>query len=403
MTPRIRRARRSDLDALVRVHTSAYPTAGDAGARRAAFQRNRYGTLADVWVADVGGVVVGHALLHRARAWFGGALVDVGAIAAVGVAPEARGLGVGTALVEALHARAHARGDALTMLYAFRAGYYARFGYAASRPALRMCLSPRALPRGPRGLVRALGAADAPAMASVHGELARRMTGAFQRDARLFRRLLAARGRHALGLARDRGGRRLSGYVTFFLEQAEQHAETRLHVEELLAVDDASRRHLLAALSAMRDQVRELELEIALDDPLWFELEDPDRERAGTDLVEHTLGGVVGGPMVRIAEPARALEARGYLRDGSFALSVAHDGRAQVLTVDVRGGVARVTERRAARAAVHVDRVTLAALVFGGLRVSEAARLGRVEGPRAGIAAADGVLALPAPVPIDKF
>ena len=70
----LRKARKADLDALVRIHTAAYPDDRDAAARRRGFERTGMGTFADTHVAVLDGEVAGHAFLRRSRAFFGSAI-----------------------------------------------------------------------------------------------------------------------------------------------------------------------------------------------------------------------------------------------------------------------------------------------------------------------------------------
>ena len=89
---------------------------------------------------------VAHAFLFRLKAWFGGMEVQVGGVATVGVAPEARRKGHGTALLTRVHEVARARGDAATVLYPFRQAFYSRFGYATTSPYRRLRLHPASIP-----------------------------------------------------------------------------------------------------------------------------------------------------------------------------------------------------------------------------------------------------------------
>src|SRR5262245_50331513 len=129
---RFRKAKEEDLDRLVDIHLAAYPDPRSVAARQRNFTHNPFGGLEHLIVAEAAGSIVGHAFLFPFRAWFGGRLVKMGGVASVGVAPEARGRGVATALMTQLHVLSDRRGDALTMLYAFRHGFYARLGYTTT-------------------------------------------------------------------------------------------------------------------------------------------------------------------------------------------------------------------------------------------------------------------------------
>jgi hypothetical protein len=153
----------------------------------------------------------------------------------------------------------------------------------------------------------------------------------------------------------------------------------------------------LGALGRMRDQVTTIELEVAEDDPLELALVDSDRQRFGDDDVEHELGRIVGGPLVRITDVEKAIVARGYLGDGIFTINV-DDQRVGVV---VKGGRATLGKPRGP--AVIVTRATLAALLFGGLGLRQAVTLGLAEVESKALARIDSVLRLPPVVPFDPF
>ena len=98
----IRPGAESDLDRIVEIHTCCYPDDRSAAKRRLRFVQNPLGGLEDLRVAEVDGRIVGHGFGFRMQGWFGGAQVPLVGIASVGVAPEARGRGVGRALVGGL-------------------------------------------------------------------------------------------------------------------------------------------------------------------------------------------------------------------------------------------------------------------------------------------------------------
>jgi predicted acetyltransferase len=157
---------------------------------------------------------------------------------------------------------------------------------------------------------------------------------------------------------------------------------------------------LLGAVSAQRDQVVEVELELDANDPLDRALVDADRARFGDAEVEHALGTVVGGPMVRLVDVARALAHRGYLTDGAIDLAI--EGRPP-LHFAVSDGKARLTFPRHAKAPLAIGRAALGAVLYGGLRPSEAARIGWAQGDDATLARADALFASPPFFALDAY
>lgn len=401
VTLRCRTAQEADLDRLVDIHLAAYPDDRDAAARKRNFTANVFGELGDVVVVERAGDIVGHGRLFPMTSWFGGRKVRVGGIASVAVAPEARGRGVAGALLDELHARARSRGDAVTLLYAFKQAFYARHGYAPTSTRKRLALSPASVPASFREAARALvGRAtgeDRAGIEKAYVRAASRCTGWLLRSTRHWERLLARERRQVLVARR---GKKLVGYVAFEIVQPEAHAETRLVVEELVADDAEGRRALWGALGAMRDQVAEIDVEVADDDPIAFALLDADRRRHGTEAVEHVLGEIVVGPMVRLVDPARAVIARGYAGpSASFDLALAEGLR---LGVAIAGGKAELVKPKG-RAVVETSTSTLAALLYGGLRLEGAVSLGLAAASPDVVSRVSPALALAPVFPVDPF
>lgn len=404
MTLRFRTAKEADLDRLVDIHLVAYPDDRDGAARRRNFTANVFGTLGDVVVVEEAGRLVGHARLFRMKSWFGGRPVKVGGIASVAVAPESRGRGIATALLEELHARSLARGDAVTKLYAFKQGYYARLGYAATSTRKRLSFDPASLPDAYRALarrmVRGVTGDDRAGVERAYARSATRQSGWLARSPRLWDRLWSRERRQVLVAARGPRLDRIFGYVAFELQQAEPHGETRLSVEELAADDAEARRALWGALGALRDQVAEVDVEVAADDPIEHALVDGDRRRYGTQAVEHALGEIVAGPMVRVHAPARAIAARGYGAAGAFTLDV--DGTRFGVRVSA-SGKAEVGPPRPRDAAVRTTSRGLAALLYGGLPLAGAVALGVADAEADVVARVAPVLAIAPVFPVDPF
>lgn len=83
-------------------------------------------------VAEVGGVVVGHALVSRVEARIDGRRIEVMALAPVCVRPTHRRRGIGTRLVEAAIGRA-ADAGAEAVIVRGDADFHGRFGFSEGR------------------------------------------------------------------------------------------------------------------------------------------------------------------------------------------------------------------------------------------------------------------------------
>ena len=419
---RFRAATFDDLERVLEIHLTAFPDERTAEVRRRNFTANRFGSLDDLVVAERGDEIVGQAFLFPLEAWFGRRATKIGAIASLAIAAEARGQGIGTALLHHLHVASDVRGDALTMLYAFRQRFYARQGYGSSSSRRRLMIDPASIPTSwralARGRVRRARGEDKDAIRAAYERAAIKTSGWLTRSETFWERHLARERRHFLVAdrpAREGGG--MSGYVAFELTQDEPHAATTLTVDEIAADDDTTRLALLGALAAMRDQVVELELEVDANDPIEHALVDSDGRRFGNGAVEHDLGLVVGGPMVRVEDVTRAIEARGYAADGTLDV-VVHaggersergvaegDGAADEIAVSVRvgDGRAEVSAARGAAGALRTTKAGLASLLYGALRPSDAVRMGLADADARTLARADGIFAMAAVAPVDPF
>jgi predicted acetyltransferase len=301
----------------------------------------------------------------------------------------------------ALHAEALGRGDALTVLYPFRQGFYSRLGYATVSRQRVITVHPRAIPTEWRdaapGTVRRATGGDRRDILRVYRAAAATGTGFVTRPARAWEEDLLDERRHWLVL--DSGGT-VGGYVALRVHQSEPHARVHAEVLELVAPEDASRRRLLAAIGALGDQVGDLTMTQADDDPLDWAFTDGDRDRAGTAAIEHSQGVVNTGPMLRLADCAAALLARGYTTDGAVQLSI---DDAPPFSLEVRGGVAKAVPA-AGGPCLAMKSTTLASVAFGGLRLEDAARIGWVDRSQpALLREAAHLLRLPAFFTLDVF
>jgi len=319
------------------------------------------------------------------------------------VAVAYRGHGIGGALLDAIHEEARASEAAFTLLYPFRQGYYARFGYAPLARQRVLTISPRAIPTGWKmargGRVRRATGGDRSEIMRVYREAARRGNGFLERPERAWEEDLLEERQQWLVLEESPGT--LAGYVSCRLFQSEPHAVIRAEVAELVATNDAARQRLFAALAALGDQVRDVTFAMADDDPLDWAFVDGDRDRSGTKEVEHPHGVVNTGPMLRLVSPERALLGRGYTEDGAVALRV---GDAPAFLLTVREGSATIASSPEACAdPLTLSSTALASIACGGLRVEDAVRLGWATGGARTIDSASRLLRIPAFFSVDQF
>ena len=402
---RVRPARDEDLDRLVAIHAAAFPDARNRDARRRNFTDNARGGLSDLLVAELDGQVTGHAFLYRMATWIAGRQVPVGGVASVGVAPEARGLGVARALMGHIEEELRARGTPLCLLYPFRHRFYRRLGFGTVGEVQRLRVPPSSLPSAPRGL-RAEPAHtpdDLAAIRRCYQRIATRSNGMLMRSDAVWRAALTQDGRH-VSLVRDDDGE-VRGYVVFSYLTAGDGLPQEIDVFELLAEDDRTRLALYGLLRAQRDQVPCVRLVLDSRDPLLSVLEEP---RGPYPQSIRSLIAVVGevgaGAMMQLVDPTAALRTRGWRADGRLSIRIRREGGDDVvLTLDVRGGVPQVDAGGRAPM-LTCSAPTLAQIYAGYLRPSDAVRFGAAQADGETARQADRLFDTGGPfVPLDVF
>ncbi|MGC5291028.1 GNAT family N-acetyltransferase [Micromonospora sp. DT231] len=206
----------------------------------------RYGAF------DDSGRLVGKAVdLHHDQ-WWSGRAVPAADVAGVAVAPEARGRGVGRALLTALLRDAHERGAAVSALYPTVAAPYRACGWEATGVLRTVDLATAALPRhrpSPDLVVRAGTPADLPAVADLYERVARCRNGMLTRRGELFDFFAADRGLPGDGLTLVEDDGDLVGYATWQRGRG-YGADSVLTVDEALAVTAEAARELVGLLAS---------------------------------------------------------------------------------------------------------------------------------------------------------
>ena len=402
---RIRTAEDRDLEALLTVHAAAFPDPRGREARRKNFCENPRGTFSDLMVAERGGRIVGHGFLFPMKAWFGGAEVSVGGVASVGVAPDARRSRVGRALLEGMLARMRSRGMVVSMLYPFKHDFYRKLGWGLVGEMRRYRFRPDALPLFDERERVLEGRPDRlDVVRECYEGFARMRNGLIHRSEAVWGSLVRS---ETVRLARvpDAGGE-LEGYCLYRFVTDPLLSNQEIEVLELVATTASARFALWGFLSGQRDQVRRIQMSVPPDEPLHVLLKEP------RSPVEEPIRGLTFasadlavGLMLRVVDPVRALEGRGWSSDGEVVIDCPDRivGDAGRLCAVVRGGKAQVSAEGSGPV-LSTDPSTFAQIWSGYLAPSRAVYYGiaRVD-PESATVGLDRLFSLPPPGTLDVF
>lgn len=342
---------------------------------------------------EEGRPVAGLTLIPMAQL-FGGRAVPMTGVNLVGTAPEARGRGVATRLMEASVREMRAAGVPISTLYPAKQTLYRRIGWETAGARWELSVSARDIDVTSRELaVRAFGPSDLPAIQEVYRRFIVGATGPIERPDVMWRRVVDPPKRDVLGFVVE-GPEGAEGYVFLHVARSEGMRQ-ELTATDLVAVTAAGARRLLRFLA---------DHDTLADRIVWHG--NPADPLLGA-LAEYVWKGRVFFPwMVRILDPKAALEARGYPVGLSAELHVEledplfpeNTGRFVLEVADGSGHV-----RPGGRGAIRMHVRGLAA-IYGGWTTPRAARtLGLVDGSEADLSAAASVFAGPVPWMSDMF
>jgi predicted acetyltransferase len=359
------------------------------------------------WLAGIGrenlrfveekGTVRGALALLPMGQWFGGRCVPMCGIAAVGIEPEVRALGVGKALMEGALRECGERGLMISTLYPATTAFYRKCGYelAGTRYEVRLSLTALRGRRAPLSIRRG-DEKDEPAMRALYAQQAARSPGHLQRHEYIWGRVKVWRD-EVRELYLFERGRELAGYCWLARRRNEQNRQ-ELFLSDFVCVGGEAAETLIALLAGHRSLA---------DGASWFGRDDDPLFLALEEAVAPHLSLKLSMPWVtRMVDAPGALEARGYSPALSatlgFELSdplLAHNrGR---FRLRVEKGHAKL--EKGGRGDLKLDVRALAALYTGQLSASTLASAGRIEGSDGAIGLADGIFAGAAPAMPDMF
>lgn len=323
--------------------------------------------------------------------WFGGVRVPAAGITVVGAAPEYRGKGTTSWLMQRMHEEVRERGCPISVLFPATLGFYRSSGYERAgawntyeleldRVGVKnRDLDVWPIPPGEYGEVERL-----------YNQRAAQTNGTLDRPSLMWKRSHEPKDKIAYRYLFGRNGD-AEGYVSFM--QGGQFEPIKI-TDHCVLTRDAGLR-LLGLLADHRSLATKVEWSGGPNDPLLYLL--PEQKTKATDRLDW---------VVRITDVERALSARGYPAplNARFDFEIADDqlswnnGR---FTMDISNGRAEV--RRGGEGSLRMDIRTLAPLYTAYYTPQELKVMGRLEGDDRTIATAQLAFSGPRPWMEDIF
>ncbi|MBI4951157.1 MAG: GNAT family N-acetyltransferase [Myxococcales bacterium] len=404
----------AELSALAELESYAFGVAPEHAARWLAGAGEGHVRVAEQASAAGPGRLVGGLLQIPMGQFVGGRSVPTLGIAGVAVAPEARGQGVGQALMRASLREAAGAGVALSTLYPATVTLYRSVGYEIAGSRMRfgarvadlVGLAAAGGRFGPGARDRALPVPrrelpeDEPAVHACYRRFAAHRSGWLDRGPYVWKRTLRHRSQlpaHRFVVATDAG---LAGYLRLALVPNERML-LDLQVVDFAADHAGASAALVRLLADHRSTAEQVTWYGGLDDPI-LQLA---RERCFTAELHDWW-------MVRIVDVVTALEARGYPAGlgARLELVVADEllpANAGAFVVEVeagRGRCRRATDGAGAGAPrVELDVRALGALFTGFATPRELRERGLLAGDDEALALAGALLPKAAPSMRDMF
>lgn len=347
-----------------------------------------------VRVLRKGGVPVAGLTLYPLGQWIGGRRLAMTGVNLVGVAPEHRGGGTATQLMEAAVREMHADGVPISVLYPAKQTLYRRAGYELAGSRFENEVRLADLGFGDRDLeVRAIDPAGMDAVRAVHRAYSRVFTGPIDRPPFMWQRVTEPHGREVRGYLVE-GDEGCEGYA-FVEELPGEGFHYRLQLTDLAAVTGRASRRLLRFLG---DHATLGETVTWHGDPT---------DVAFLAMPEQTWRTRVSFRwMLRILDASTALEQRGYPPHLELELDLRLEdpllrGNNATLRLEISGG--RGSVRPGGRGTLNTGVRGLAAIYTGYLTPAKARQAGLLDGPAETLARAAAIFASGTPWMSDMF
>jgi predicted acetyltransferase len=306
------------------------------------------------------------------------------------VSPEHRKRGVAESLMRSALREMRQRGNAFSLLYAFRGSFYRKFGYGVIEHVHPLAFAPANLPASDEmRRVRRLMLPDRPAVQALYERVASQGHWALERRREWWsERLWTYPGDWIVYEGRRRG--QIEGYLHYEADASQGPFRLALTLDEFVAASPEAHRGLVGYLASLADQVNEIHF-AAPADTIWLSvLKTAQNLRAGVEIgVFLDTGGVAAGAMLRVTDVKAALEgfpvsasARGEvaleIEDAILPANArvwrmsAREGRLHVSAESARAG----TRRRLPRLVVPAE--FLGPILAGTLPPTRAAEAGLI-------------------------
>jgi predicted acetyltransferase len=348
----------------------------------------------NVSIAICGGKVAAGLFHLPMGQWFGGRSVTTTGIAAVAVAPEARGRGIGAALMGAVVRDLYDRRVALSTLYPAALALYRAVGYEPAGSRFEIRVRPADIQIRDRDLeLCPIGESDQAEVEEAYRVFASCVSGSTDRSRHLWHRVRNPGAEPAYGFLVRRHGA-VEGYLYGTETAPDDRARYAVKLTDFVALTHHAGRNLLAFLADHRSLATELTWHGGHSGVLLGLLPE---QTYGVRLVDHFA--------TRVIDVQLALAQRGYPPfDAQLELEVIdpiikqNQDRFVLETAHGEG-----TVRRGGRGAVRIHVRGLAALFTGFLSPHTLRRMGVLTADEGALATAAALFAGPAPCMADTF